>query len=274
MAPWRRATIDTVKRLLWRMMRSPQGLKIARMVAEEWAQAAHFAAVRSCGAELAESLELTVQRGPFARMRYAGHAVVGSTLYPKLLGSYERELHETVGCIIARPYSTIVDVGAAEGYYAVGLATRMPTAEIVAFEANESGRETLQAMAALNGVAERIQVLGTATCANLATLDPEGPVLVVSDCEGAEYELLNPARVPWLERADILVEVHQMHGLNGRAELSARFGHTHDVTVIEVRRRDSSLYPELQRFDPGDREALLFERTDLSGWLWCVSRDH
>lgn len=265
--------IGMTKSLLWRLMRSPQGLKFARLVSEEWAQAAHFAAARGCGPQLAEIVGLAVRRGPFARMQYPGHAAVGSTLYPKLLGSYERELHDTLERIVERPYATLVDVGAAEGYYAVGLALRMPDVAVIAFEAHALGRQTLQEMAALNTVAERVQVLGTATCANLAALRPRAPILVICDCEGGEYELLDPAKIAWLRDADILVEVHQMHGLDGRAVLKARFAETHDITAIEVRQRDSSLYPELAGFDPRDREALLFERTDLGGWLWCVARN-
>jgi hypothetical protein len=37
--------------------------------------------------------EMTVRSGPFQGMRYPGAEAAGSALIPKLLGSYQRELH-------------------------------------------------------------------------------------------------------------------------------------------------------------------------------------
>jgi hypothetical protein len=52
---------------------------------------------------------------------------------PKLLGIYERELSNCMERVCALNFSLIIDVGAAEGYYAVGLAARNPASKIVAF---------------------------------------------------------------------------------------------------------------------------------------------
>src|SRR6478672_6897407 len=67
---------------------------------------------------------LVVQHGPFKGMKYPGVNSVGSALIPKLLGSYERELHPLIDSICAGQYDQVVDIGCAEGYYAVGLAMR------------------------------------------------------------------------------------------------------------------------------------------------------
>jgi hypothetical protein len=268
----RSASIGLLKRFTWRAMRFPLGFKLAQLVSEEWAQAAHFAAIKRSAARLDETLDLSVQRGPFAGMTYHDYAAVGSTLYPKLLGSYERELHQTVEDIVRLGYETVVDIGAAEGYYAVGLAMRMPGAKVIAFEMHPAGQTAIRAMATRNGVSDRVRVLGIATRSELAALDVSGRVLVISDCEGAEYELLESDSVPWLRDADLLIEVHQFHGIDGRAELGRRFRATHDIEPIDVRRRDSSFYPELSALLPADRDAVLFERTDYNGWLWCSSR--
>ncbi|HSQ32965.1 MAG TPA: FkbM family methyltransferase [Gemmatimonadaceae bacterium] len=268
----RSSAILAAKRVLWKAMRVPVLFKLARLVAEEGAQFAHFAAVAEVGKELDSALGSTVRRGPFAGMTYPSRVTVGSTLYPKLLGSYERELQPCIDQAVARSYRTIVDIGAAEGYYAIGLARAIPGTRVFAFEANPAGAGALQAMAQANNVADRVNVLGTATIENLGALPVERPVLVVCDCEGCEHRLLDPVRVSWLRDADVIVEVHQLHGTNPRAELRERFEKTHEVSIVEVRRRDSSLYPELDRLDPSHREAILFERTDLNGWMWLRAK--
>ena len=68
-----------------------------------------------------------VASGPFAGMRH-GDIAVGSVLTVKLLGTYEKELWPIIDQIIATAYPLIIDIGAAEGYYAVGLAMRIPAA--------------------------------------------------------------------------------------------------------------------------------------------------
>src|ERR1044072_5114497 len=77
-----------------------------------------------------------VQEGPFKNMVYVPKSV-GSTLVPKLLGSYESELHSTLEEIIDRNYQKIIDIGCAEGYYAVGLALKNPKTKIHAFDTDQ-----------------------------------------------------------------------------------------------------------------------------------------
>src|SRR5258708_4505437 len=100
-----------------------------------------------------------VRSGPFAGMRYVDNSV-GSAYLPKLLGTYERELAEVIEEACRLRPELIIDLGAAEGYYAVGLALRNPQARVVAFEQQDIGRAALWRMAQLNGVADRIEIHG------------------------------------------------------------------------------------------------------------------
>ena len=153
-----------------------------------------------------------VVSGPFAGMEYVWRAL-GSAYIPKLLGIYERELAWCVEAACEARPDRIVNLGAAEGYYAVGLARRNPQARVVAFEAMEFGRNLLSEMVALNGVSERVEVRGTAGCPELrAALHGAVCPLVVCDVEGQEANLLDPATVPGLRGARILVEVRARTG--------------------------------------------------------------
>lgn len=49
---------------------------------------------------------------------------------PNLVGSYESELHLQIEQLILERPQVVIDVGCAEGYYAVGLAQRLPDATI------------------------------------------------------------------------------------------------------------------------------------------------
>ena len=76
--------------------------------------------------------DLIVRNGPFAGMRYPGVQSVCSTIVPKLIGCYEKELHSVIELICSQQYNSVVDIGCAEGYYAVGLAMRLQNAQLFA----------------------------------------------------------------------------------------------------------------------------------------------
>jgi len=99
-------------------------------------------------------------------MRYTNNSV-GSAYLPKLLGIYERELTECIEEACRLKFPVIIDIGAAEGYYAIGLAIRNPQAKIIAFEMEERGRAALKEMAKLNNVESRLEVHGRCEFQNL-----------------------------------------------------------------------------------------------------------
>lgn len=185
----------------------------------------------------------TVASGPFRGMRYVDQSV-GSVFYPKLLGCYEKELHPAVESVIAAAPERVIDIGAAEGYYAVGLALRLPATPVIAYEQDSVGRELLWSMAQMNGVADRITIRGRCTPAALAA-DLAEPVrtAVVCDVEGGEAELLDPAAVPGLARATFLVELHEF-SRPGVAELTMkRLQATHRTHRIWQEPRSVADYP-------------------------------
>ncbi len=91
---------------------------------------------------------------------------------PKLLGSYESELHATLEELLAHEYTAVVDVGCAEGYYAVGLGLRLRNAAIYAFDTNPRARSACAEMAKLNGVDSRIHIGGMCDKNVLRSLPP------------------------------------------------------------------------------------------------------
>jgi hypothetical protein len=184
-----------------------------------------------------------VRQGCFAGMRYA-HDSVGSAYLPKLLGMYERELAPCVEAICSHTPALIVDVGAAEGYYAVGLALRNPQAKVIAFEMEPRGQAALRGMAALNNAADRVDVRGRCEPDDLAqALAGAHRPVVVCDVEGYEDALLDPARVPQLRGAAVLVEVHDFIVPGIADELRRRFDPTHAIETIWQQPRDRKEFP-------------------------------
>lgn len=214
-----------------------------------------------------------VLRGPFAGMAYIPRAFYGM-VEAKLLGTYELELHPVINQVIAEAPRTIIDIGAAEGYYAVGLAFRMPASHVVAFEMEARGRQLLAQLAALNGVQDRIRVLGAADVPALrdALGKAAGGVFVICDVEGYEDVLLDPQAVPDLARAAMLVEIHDHLNPGVGDRIEARFNRTHEVRILHSRPRTlADLPPGLATGDVEAADAV-WERDQLMRWFHLSPR--
>lgn len=215
----------------------------------------------------------TVLAGPFKGMRYEGAASEGAWA-ARLLGVYESSLIPVLESVIAQGYPQILDIGCAEGYYAVGLARRMPESRVFAHDTNGQARILASAMATANGVADRV-ILGGEIGHRDFDLCLQARTFVLCDIEGAEDALLDPVAAPGLLSADILVEVHEgmKRGLTDR--LAARFADTHRVTRIERRLDASSLPDWTESLSDLDRLLLLWEwRASPTPWLWLERKDN
>jgi hypothetical protein len=197
----------------------------------------------SLSALVRERTGMRVAGGCFAGMSYV-EGSVGSTFLPKLLGTYERELVPVIEEILRRRFEDVIDIGAAEGYYAVGLARALPGARVYAYEMTERGRALLAEMAKANGVADRVLIRGKCEVADLRDcLPPSARPLVVCDVEGYEGTLLDVESVPYLKYSFVLVEIHDTLEPGVGQLLKARFQPTHEIREICREDRDAADFP-------------------------------
>ena len=203
---------------------------------------------------------LEVRSGPFAGMRYPEEALGrASVLGAKLLGTYEQELAPTIEALIRERFQTILNVGAGEGYYAVGFALRSPESLIRGYEIDGWQRRLCGRVASANGVAGRVVIEEACRLERLAD-DALGRVLILCDCEGCELELLQPDRHPLLRTATLLIELHDSVDPTMTSQILSRFARTHDAEIIFVEQRDSARYEELAGLTEGEAHSVLWER--------------
>ena len=150
---------------------------------------------------------IKIMGGPFKDVKYIAQSV-GSVITPKILGTCELELHEVIYNTIKSDPKTIIDVGAGEGYYAVGFAVKLPDTKIIAFEASQRGQEYLKYIASLNNV-KNIEIHGYCDIFHLQKkVQYSDKRFILMDIEGGELKLLDPIKIPELKNIPILVEIH------------------------------------------------------------------
>jgi hypothetical protein len=250
-------------------MRLPTVADTARRLVPTWVKRSHerrqtrrfLRAANAINLRYAERHgSLEVRRGPFAGMRYPEELLRDSgDAVAKLAGTYELELHEVMSGWIAAGIEHVVDVGAAEGYYAVGLAHASPATTVLAYDIDDAARERCARLAEVNGVADRVRLGGECTAESLQALPADG-VAVLMDCEGCERELLDPEAAPRLRDWPILVELHDFIDPTISPAIFERFAPTHEIDVIEGRSREDLDLTDLDFLTPAERRLALGER--------------
>lgn len=222
-------------------------------------------------AQLLEAWGPVVQTGPFAGLALAPGTREGCYV-PKLIGCYEAALHPAWEKAFRRSYGSLLNIGCADGYYAVGFARRQPAARIFAYDSNPEARRSCLALARLNGVDERLQIGGEFTLDDFGRHQTDSPLLVC-DIEGAEATLLDPEQAPLLRRLDMIVETHGAGTQHTRDIMISRFQSTHEITCLEAA-PPSGPFPEpFNSLEELDRLLALWEwRIDSTPWLVLTAR--
>ena len=191
-----------------------------------------------------------------------------------ILGLYEQEVLTNLNEAPDR-FRVFVDVGAADGYYAVGLLHNGKVDRSVAFEAIPACRSAIARLAAENGVGDRITILGAASNRFIDDLTAQNirshETMVLMDIEGAEFRVLTEEVFAFLKGSLIIVETHphiyadpegEMEGLIRRAST------THQVTAWLSGARNPWPIKELEGYAEIDRWILCSEaRQEAQQWL-------
>lgn len=223
---------------------------------------------------------LEIRHGIFKGMKYPSMEATGSALGIKLLGVYEEELVPILKRILNCDYKKIIDVGAAEGYYAIGLARLIPDVEVKAFDIDPYARKLLSKMARENEVVDKVKIGSWFTKEVLLQEDYSQKTLIISDCEGYEKELFDNETNKKLRNVDILMEVHDnLEGENGRPiynQIYEAFKETHNIEVIysmsTAEKACKCEVEELSIFTSDDKEKFLAEREWKMVWLFMVAK--
>lgn len=219
----------------------------------------------------------TVQHGPFEGMRLINKFCWGDgDISTKLLGMYEQELHGALMEVSKERYGSIVDVGCAEGFYAIGLARFFKDITVHAFDLNNQALAVAKEAAAVNGVEGLVSFDNDCTQDRLIDIiESAGRSFIFCDCEGYELDLLcSPRTSVRLKSSDILVECHDF--INGHITpgLFKYYLPTHKIDLIWAGGRNPNAFPILANLTDQEKWGLVNEnRMCQQHWLFMRAKE-
>ena len=171
---------------------------------------------------------LSIMAGPFRGMNYVSESH-GSSLHTKLIGTYEAELHPLLLKMISMEPKIFIDIGCAEGYYAIGFKLRSPQSECIAYDTSSKARELCTELAALNDVSVLVRN-------EFKDVDFEqccGPLqLVMADIEGFEEVLFSKENIKKTVNTHFIIEYHPHRTSLSLDDFVRRFDDSHEIQVI------------------------------------------
>lgn len=211
-----------------------------------------------------------VRRGPFQGLRYPARSL-GHTNYlaAKLMGTYEPAVIEFLS-EQAGTAEVFVDLGSGDGFFCVGVG-RLAPLRVIGFETNRFERRLAGRIAEANGVS--FESRGLAGIAQLNGL-PEGKLLLLSDIEGLEEDLIDPESVPRLAEATMLVETHEQFRPGVIEVLTERFEDTHHVTRLFAGPPDREAVPEISDWQEDAAGLAMYDgHAKGDSWMTFVPRE-
>jgi hypothetical protein len=217
-----------------------------------------------------ETTAAAVQSGPFHGMTIIKDSSwYGGNLLQKLLGIYEQELHASVEAAIAFAPELVVNIGSAEGYYAVGLALRLPAAVVHVFDTDPRALKVCELAAVANRAEARLRLECSCNAARLRTmLARHERSLLIVDCEGCEEELFDSLEPADLGRTVFIVEMHELLHPGSREKILERYGATHEINLVTQGARNPHEIPVLRAL-PEDLQwqAMSEGRPETMDWI-------
>jgi hypothetical protein len=212
-----------------------------------------------------------VLAGPFSGMILpSGQTWGDGDLFAKLHGLYELEILELLRVLQPGIFDAAINIGCADGYYAVGLAKYFQPSVTYAVDVDPTALKSCAALAAANECSNSI-ILSNETNSDAlsAIAQKHKRLLVLSDCEGFELDLFSSSALEALRRSHLIIECHDGIVEDCTARLKLRLEVTHSVLVIEESWRNPNVVASLKSLPSLDRWAAISEgRQQTMTWLY------
>jgi len=219
-----------------------------------------------------------VSHGLFAGLLMSRYAWNSSDRASIIAGSYETEVQTWLGMRVPKGNRDVINVGAGDGLYAIGLLHSGLASRAFCFETNKISRDSIVANSKVNGLGpDALITAGTFTrlqdheSSELQGFKYEDALFIV-DVEGAEFDLLDRYFFKSFRRARGIIEMHD-NPENRKANLILVAEEFFEVEILNSSSRNPEDFPLLANLSDDLRWSVMSEGRDKPGeWLGLVPK--
>jgi hypothetical protein len=212
-----------------------------------------------------------VQEGLFKglQVREIGFWDGGGDAGAKILGIYEQQVLETF--TEKQKFRTLINIGAADGYYGFGLLLAKKCKNVIFFESSLESRNEIEKMNQLYDF--QIEILEKATRETLTSVIEKtkmDEVVFLVDIEGGEFIIFDNNLIEKMQGSTIILEIHDFVNPNfDKHALEQKFSGKFDIEKIF---NNSRKLPQLEAIqDLHDNERwLLASEGRVKGMEWWI----
>jgi hypothetical protein len=215
-----------------------------------------------------------IQNGPFTGLKLTKQTNISrGVLAMKIFGLYEEAVIEEL--LKWGPFNDVIDIGAADGYFPLGMLKAGLAKRTICFAATKKGQASILANSNLNGCNDKVVVFGAADDELLekihtASFNPKKS-LIICDIEGGEFEIFSKEFFQSVHGAIIIIELHdriQGKSLVLRDELISLLPSDYSHNIIKSKPVSWGGISDLEALHDIDRSLVTSEgRKTLGEWL-------
>ena len=219
-----------------------------------------------------------VQSGAYKNMKIGDIAWCEYDYCPKIIGVYENEVQNE---LLKTNCKYIVNLGAGEGYHAIGQILSGTKEQAICFELSKTSRKFLNTNSKINNIENKIKIFEKANNNYLDYLQEKISDIDFKECvflidiEGDEFNIINNKNLETLKESKLIIEFHEKDkSLNEEnlrfIEMLKQF---YDLNFLTTTERDFSKIDLLKDFIDIDRWLMASEnRIRLMKWIVCVPK--
>ena len=222
--------------------------------------------------KLNKEFDGVIRYGPFKGFKFGEKSWWGLTDRANmLLGLYEQEVLRSLQTI-PKKYKTFIELGAADGYYGIGVLVGGIFEKSYCFEISLDGQKTIEQNAKLNNVFNNVKIRGKADKDFYKDLqnDEIAQSVLFVDIEGDEFNLFDKNIFEKFKKSIIYIELHDWFFTDGNEKLKKLEEDAKEYFSIEkitMTSRDLSVFEELNEMSDTDRWLICSEgRMKLMTW--------
>ena len=190
-----------------------------------------------------------------------------------LLGFYEQEVIEEL-VKISKYRKVFIDVGAADGIFAVGVLAANIYDQSICFEIDDQSKRNILNLAKKNNLDNKITIYDEASVSKMQSINSINwnDVCLLIDIEGDEFNFITSEMIQTIKGSSLIIEIHDRYMRDpkkSKYNLEQMLLKDYSIKIITTSSRDLSQIDEIKHLHDNDRWLLCSEGR---GWRmeWWV----